>query len=123
MINTKLYQSFKAFKKSFNRLKTKERTPLNDWVSSQIEVYKEPFSLNFYNLVVNILSYLDGEGGAISVQGRVFDNLTFYTSHHIGGEKAKLYSGIPDIDNVVMYLCDVYDADPRSECNREKNLG
>ena len=55
----------------------------------------------------------------MSVQGRVFDNLTYYTSHHIAGERAKLYSGIPDIDNVVMHLCDLYDADPLSECNRE----
>lgn len=112
-------KSFKEFKKSLNRLKTKERTALNDWVSSQIEVYKEPFSLNFYNYFTNILTYLDGQGGAMSVQGRVFDNLTYYTSHHKSGMRAKLYSGIPDIDNVVMHLCDLYDADPLSECNRE----
>lgn len=117
------YKSFKEFKKSLNRLKTKERTQLNDWVSIQLEVYKAPFSQNFYNYFVNILTNLDGQGGAMSVQGRVFDNLTFYTSHHIGGERAKLYSGIPDIDNVVMHLCDLYDADPLSECNRENNLG
>lgn len=113
------FQKFKDFKKSFDRLKTRERTPLNDWVSSQLKVYKAPFSLNFYNYFENILTYLDGQGGAMSVQGRVFDNLTYYTSHHKAGERAKLYSGIPDIDNVVMHLCDLYDADPLSECNRE----
>ena len=116
-------KNFNEFKKSLNRLKTKERTQLNDWVSIQLEVYKAPFSQNFYNYFVNILTNLDGKGGDMSVQGRVFDNLTFYTSHHIGGERAKLYSGIPDIDNVVMHLCDLYDADPLSECNRENNLG
>ena len=108
------------FKKSLERLKTGEENPLNNWVSDELKVYKEPFSRSFYDYFVSILRMLDGHGGAMSVQGRVFDNLTYYTSHHIAGERAKLYSGIPDIDNIVMHLCDLYDADPLSECNRGK---